>query len=52
MRKMLKTMTDEAFPQGPLREGNAVPCLIGAESVGGNIKAGWKGQMDHVAIWE
>ena len=45
-------LMDEAFPKGPLREGNTVPCLIGAESVGGNIKTGWKGQMDHVAIWK
>jgi hypothetical protein len=42
---------DEGFPMGPLREGNTVPCLIGGESVGGTIKSGWKGQMDHVAIW-
>ncbi len=45
-------LMDEASPKGPLREGNTVPCLIGAESVGGNIKTGWKGQMDHVAIWK
>ena len=45
-------LMDEAFPTGPLREGNTVPCLIGAESVGGHIKTGWKGEMDHVAIWK
>jgi hypothetical protein len=45
-------LMDEASPKGSLREGNTVPCLIGAESVGGNIKTGWKGQMDHVAIWK
>ncbi|MGD0092476.1 MAG: GH32 C-terminal domain-containing protein [Planctomycetota bacterium] len=45
-------LMDENFPKGPLREGNSVPCLIGAESVGGNIKAGWKGQIDHVALWK
>jgi hypothetical protein len=45
-------LMDEASPKGPLREGNTVPCLIGAESVGGNIKTGWNGQMDHVAIWK
>jgi sucrose-6-phosphate hydrolase SacC (GH32 family) len=44
-------LMSEASPKGPLREGNTVPCLIGAESVGSNMKAGWKGQMDHVAIW-
>ena len=37
--------------QGPLREGNAVACLIGAEVTAG-IAAGWKGQFDHVAIWK
>jgi sucrose-6-phosphate hydrolase SacC (GH32 family) len=45
-------LMDETFPKGPLREGNTVPCLIGAESAGGRIKTGWKGQMDHVAIWK
>lgn len=45
-------LMDEALPTGPLREGNTVPCLIGAESVGGHVKTGWKGQMDHVAIWK
>jgi fructan beta-fructosidase len=44
-------LMSEASPVGPLREGNTEPCLIGAESVGANIKAGWKGQIDHVAIW-
>ncbi len=42
---------DEAYPKGPLREGNTVPCLIGAESYGDHVKAGWAGQFDHVAIW-
>ncbi|MCX5685338.1 MAG: hypothetical protein NT049_16905, partial [Planctomycetota bacterium] len=42
---------DEGFPMGPLREGNAAPCLVGAESVGGAVKSGWKGQIDHVALW-
>jgi sucrose-6-phosphate hydrolase SacC (GH32 family) len=45
-------LVDERTATGPLREGNTVPCLIGAESVGGNIKTGWKGQIDHVAIWK
>jgi sucrose-6-phosphate hydrolase SacC (GH32 family) len=44
-------LLSEAFPAGPLREGNTEPCLIGAESTGGAIKSGWKGLMDHVAIW-
>lgn len=45
-------LMDEAFPKGPLREGNTVPCLVGAESAGGKVKTGWNGQMDHVAIWK
>jgi hypothetical protein len=44
-------LMDEAAPNGPLREGNLVPCLIGAEFVNGNIKTGWKGQIDHAALW-
>jgi len=36
---------------GPLREGNTVPCLIGAEVTAG-VATGWKGQIDHVAIWK
>lgn len=43
---------DEAYPKGPLREGNSVPCLIGAESYGDHVKSGWSGQIDHVAIWK
>jgi beta-fructofuranosidase len=42
---------DEGFPMGPLREGNTAPCLVGAESVDGAVKSGWKGQIDHVALW-
>lgn len=45
-------LMDETFPSGGLREGNTEPCLIGAESIGGNIKTGWKGQIDHAAIWK
>lgn len=44
-------LMDEASPAGPLREGNTVPCLIGAESVNNHIKTGWKGQIDHAALW-
>lgn len=44
-------VVDEAYPKGPLREGNTVPCLIGAESYGDHVKAGWAGQIDHVALW-
>src|ERR1017187_3751598 len=45
-------LMDEASASGPLRQGNTVPCLIGAESIGSDIKAGWNGQIDHVAIWQ
>ena len=45
-------LLSEANPAGPLREGNPVPCLIGAESIGGRINSAWKGQMDHVALWD
>jgi len=44
-------LMSEAFPLGPLREGNAAPCLMGAESICGHINSGWKGLIDHVAIW-
>jgi sucrose-6-phosphate hydrolase SacC (GH32 family) len=43
-------LLDEADAHGPLREGNPVRCLIGAEEVG-RISTGWKGQIDHVALW-
>lgn len=42
---------DEGFPMGRLREGNREPCLIGAESGNGSVKSGWRGMIDHVAIW-
>ncbi len=42
---------DEEFPMGPLRQGNTEPCLIGAESVGGAVKSGWRGLVDHAALW-
>ena len=45
-------LMSEAFPAGPLREGNTEPCLIGAESIGGRINSAWKGLIDHVAIWD
>ena len=44
-------LMDEAYPSGPLREGNKVPCLIGAESYGNHVKTGWRGQIDYVALW-
>lgn len=42
----------EAFPQGPLREGNSAPCLIGAETIDGRVNSAWKGLIDHVALWD
>jgi hypothetical protein len=45
-------LMSEAFPAGPLREGNTEPCLIGAESIGGGINSAWKGLIDHVALWD
>lgn len=44
-------LTSEAPASGPLREGNAVPCLLGAESYGDRVNAAWQGLMDHAAIW-
>ena len=40
------------LPAGPLRTGNTAPCLIGAEPAGGRVKSGWKGDIDHVALWD
>ncbi|HEY3411421.1 MAG TPA: LamG-like jellyroll fold domain-containing protein [Armatimonadota bacterium] len=45
-------LMDEADVAGPLRTGNTEPVLIGAESNGGAIKSGWKGQIDYVALWD
>jgi fructan beta-fructosidase len=42
----------EAAASGPLRTGNTEPCLIGAESYGGRVKSGWKGLIDHAALWD
>ncbi len=42
---------DEDFMLGELRTGNAEPCLIGAETHGGEVKAGLDGLIDHVALW-
>ena len=41
---------DEDFMLGDFR-GNDLPLLFGAESNGGGVKAGFEGDMDHVAIW-
>jgi len=45
-------LLDEEFPSGPLRVGNTAPCLIGGEPDGGGIKSAWKGEIDHVALWD
>ncbi|HEX2972978.1 MAG TPA: LamG-like jellyroll fold domain-containing protein, partial [Tepidisphaeraceae bacterium] len=42
---------DEGFPMGLLRQGNRQPCLIGAESTTGAVKSGWRGLVDHIALW-
>ena len=44
-------LMSQANPEGPLREGNTEPCLIGAESNDGRINSGWQGLIDHAAIW-
>ena len=44
-------LMNQANPEGPLREGNTEPCLIGAESNEGRINSGWQGLIDHAAIW-
>lgn len=43
---------DEGFPVGSVREGNTEPCLVGAESVGGVVKSGFRGLIDHVMLWD
>lgn len=45
-------LISEASVAGPLREGNREPCLIAAESTGNGINSGWRGLIDHVAIWD
>lgn len=42
---------DESSVAGPLRTGNTEPALIGAESIGGAVNSGWRGQIDYVALW-
>ncbi len=41
---------DENFMLGDFR-GNDLPLLFGAEDTGNGMKAGFEGDMDHVAIW-
>jgi sucrose-6-phosphate hydrolase SacC (GH32 family) len=44
-------LRDEYLAADPLRQGNTEPCLIGAESVEGRVKTGFRGMIDHVALW-
>ena len=43
-------LVDEEFPIGSLRQ-NSAPCLIGAAFQNGEIKAGFRGLVDHAALW-
>ncbi len=44
-------LVDEEWPVGSLRQGNPEPCLLGAESHGGGVKSGFRGLVDHAALW-
>ena len=44
-------LVDEEWPIGALRQGNPAPCLIGAESAGDGVKPGFRGAIDHAALW-
>ncbi len=44
-------LVDEEWPIGKLRLGNSTPCLIGAESANGHVKCGFRGAIDHAALW-
>ncbi len=43
-------LLDEEYPMGVTR-GRTLPFLIGAGRQGGELKTGFKGLIDHVAIW-
>ena len=43
-------LADEEFSIGSLRQ-TAAPCLIGAAFQGGEVIAGFRGLVDHVALW-
>ena len=45
-------LVDEEWPLGGLRAGSGIPCLIGAESTGRGVKAGFSGWIDHAALWD
>lgn len=44
-------LVDEEWPMGSLRGGSTAPCLVGAEWHGGAAKAGFRGIVDHAALW-
>ncbi|MDQ1257999.1 MAG: beta-fructofuranosidase, partial [Candidatus Hydrogenedentes bacterium] len=44
-------LVDEEWPIGSLRIGNTYPCLIGAEAHGNGVKQGFRGLIDHAALW-
>jgi sucrose-6-phosphate hydrolase SacC (GH32 family) len=44
-------LRDDEVAVGALRQGNTEPCLIGAESIGGKVKSGFHGLVDHAAVW-
>ncbi len=45
-------LVDEEWPLGGLRAGSGIPCLIGAESTGRGVQAGFSGWIDHAALWD
>ncbi len=44
-------LVDEEWPIGSLRTENPEPCLIGAESINGQVKCRFRGMVDHAALW-
>jgi sucrose-6-phosphate hydrolase SacC (GH32 family) len=44
-------LRDEETAVGVLRQGNREPFLIGAESFKGQVKSGFRGLVDHAALW-
>lgn len=42
---------DEKAMRGELRQGNTEPCVIGGESMWGQVRRPFHGFMDHAAIW-
>ncbi|KKM20963.1 hypothetical protein LCGC14_1640210 [marine sediment metagenome] len=44
-------LQNEVPAAGSLREDNLEPCLIGAQSHGGRATTGFRGLIDHAALW-